>query len=102
MSASKSIISYDKDLPEIPDRRPWEKPASFLVRPRMKRLKIGASESPRRLGSNGGFVASTKAVAEKDGEEARPYATVPQPVKSPILNPFEQLALDANLDGKCS
>jgi len=28
----KSIISYDKDLPEIPGRRPWEKPISFLVK----------------------------------------------------------------------
>ena len=29
---AKAIISYDRDLPEIPDRRPWEKPASFLVK----------------------------------------------------------------------
>lgn len=29
---AKAIISYDKDLPEIPGRRPWEKPASFLVK----------------------------------------------------------------------
>ena len=29
---AKSVIAYDKDLPEIPDRRPWEKPTSFLVR----------------------------------------------------------------------
>ena len=28
----KSIISYDKDLPEIPGRRPWERPTSFLVK----------------------------------------------------------------------
>ncbi len=28
----KAVISYDKDLPEIPDRRPWEKPSSFLVK----------------------------------------------------------------------
>jgi len=28
----KSIIAYDKDLPEIPGRRPWEKPASYLVK----------------------------------------------------------------------
>jgi type III restriction enzyme len=28
----KSVISYDKDLPEIPGRRPWEKPTSFLVK----------------------------------------------------------------------
>jgi len=28
----KSIISYDKDLPEIPGRCPWESPTSFLVK----------------------------------------------------------------------
>lgn len=28
----KSVIAYDKDLPEIPDRRPWERPTSFLVK----------------------------------------------------------------------
>lgn len=29
---SRSIINYDKDLPAIADRRPWEKPVSHLVR----------------------------------------------------------------------
>jgi len=28
----RSVIAYDKDLPEIPGRRPWEKPTSFLVK----------------------------------------------------------------------
>lgn len=28
----KAVIAYDKDLPEIPGRRPWEKPASYLVK----------------------------------------------------------------------
>jgi type III restriction enzyme len=28
----KSIIAYDKDLPEIPGRCAWEKPASYLVK----------------------------------------------------------------------
>lgn len=28
----RSIIQYDKDLPEIPNRRPWEKPTSHLVK----------------------------------------------------------------------
>lgn len=27
-----AIIAYDRDLPEIPGRRPWEKPDSFLVK----------------------------------------------------------------------
>jgi len=29
---AKAVIAYDKDLPEIPGRRPWEKPTSFLVK----------------------------------------------------------------------
>jgi type III restriction enzyme len=28
----RSVIAYDKDLPEIPGRRPWEKPTSYLVK----------------------------------------------------------------------
>jgi type III restriction enzyme len=29
---AKSVIAYDKDLPEIPGRRPWEKPTQHLVK----------------------------------------------------------------------
>ena len=29
---AKAVIVYDKDLPEIPGRRPWEKPTSYLVK----------------------------------------------------------------------
>ena len=29
---AKAVIQYDKDLPEIQDRRPWEKPTSYLVK----------------------------------------------------------------------
>ena len=29
---AKAVIRYDRDLPEIPDRRPWERPASHLVK----------------------------------------------------------------------
>jgi type III restriction enzyme len=43
---AKAIISYDKDLPEIPDRRPWEKPASFLV-------KDSSTESGWRVDASG-------------------------------------------------
>ena len=28
----RAVIAYDKDLPEIPGRRPWEKPTSSAVR----------------------------------------------------------------------
>ena len=29
---AKAVIKYDKDLPEIRDRRPWERPTSYLVK----------------------------------------------------------------------
>ncbi len=29
---AKSVIAYDKDLPEIPGRCPWERPTSYLVK----------------------------------------------------------------------
>ena len=29
---AKAVINYDKDLPEIRDRRPWEGPTSYLVK----------------------------------------------------------------------
>lgn len=29
---TKSVISYDRDLPEIPSRRAWERPASYLIK----------------------------------------------------------------------
>ncbi len=29
---AKAVIAYDKDLPEIPGRRPWEKPTSYLIK----------------------------------------------------------------------
>ncbi len=29
---ARAVIAYDKDLPEIPGRRPWERPTSYLVK----------------------------------------------------------------------
>lgn len=29
---ARAVVAYDKDLPEIRDRRPWEKPISYLVK----------------------------------------------------------------------
>ncbi|MYC66873.1 MAG: hypothetical protein F4X12_11120 [Acidobacteriia bacterium] len=29
---ANAVIAYDKDLPEVPGRRPWEKPTSYLVK----------------------------------------------------------------------
>ena len=29
---TEAVIAYDKDLPEIPGRRPWEKPTSYLIK----------------------------------------------------------------------
>ena len=43
-----SIISYDKDLPEIPGRRPWEKPTSFLVKDPTAETGWRVDESGRR------------------------------------------------------
>ena len=27
-----AVIAYDKELPEIPGRLPWERPTSYLVK----------------------------------------------------------------------
>jgi hypothetical protein len=43
-----SIISYDKDLPEIPGRRPWERPTSFLVKDSSAETGWRVDESGRR------------------------------------------------------
>jgi type III restriction enzyme len=43
-----SIISYDKDLPEIPGRCAWEKPASFLVKDPSSSYGWRIDESGRR------------------------------------------------------
>ena len=29
---AKAVINYDRDIPEIRNRRPWEKPSSFLIK----------------------------------------------------------------------
>ena len=44
----KSIIAYDKDLPEIPGRRPWERPTSFLVKDSTAASGWRVDESGRR------------------------------------------------------
>src|SRR4030095_10494208 len=43
-----SIVSYDKDLPEIPGRRPWERPTSFLVKDSSAETGWRGDESGRR------------------------------------------------------
>jgi type III restriction enzyme len=45
---SKAVISYNKDLPEIPDRRPWEKPSSFLIKDTTSPTGWRVDESGRR------------------------------------------------------
>lgn len=44
----KSVIAYDKDLPEVPGRRPWEKPTSFLVKDPSAPTGWRVDESGRR------------------------------------------------------
>ncbi|MCS7001990.1 MAG: DEAD/DEAH box helicase family protein, partial [Dehalococcoidia bacterium] len=50
---AKSVIAYDRDLPEIPGRRPWEKPAQHLVKddnaPTGWRIAEGRRPSPLLL-----------------------------------------------------
>lgn len=45
---AKAVIAYDKDLPEIPDRRPWEKPTSYLVKDDSAATGWRVDESGRR------------------------------------------------------
>ena len=44
----ESIITYDKDLPEIPGRRPWERPTSFLLKDPSAASGWRVDESGRR------------------------------------------------------
>src|SRR5262245_42001300 len=42
----RPVISYDKDFPEVPNRFPWERPTSFLV-------KDGAAPTGWRVDESG-------------------------------------------------
>lgn len=44
----RSVISYDKDLPEIPGRRPWDRPTSYLVKDSAAHTGWSVDESGRR------------------------------------------------------
>lgn len=43
-----AVIGYDKELPEIPGRRPWERPASYLVKDDAAKTGWRVDESRRR------------------------------------------------------
>ena len=45
---AKSIITYSKELPEIPGRLPWQKPSSFLVKDKSAATGWKVDESGRR------------------------------------------------------
>ena len=45
---AKAVIAYDKDLPEIPGRQPWEKPTSYLVKDVAAPTGWRVDESSRR------------------------------------------------------
>src|SRR2546428_578043 len=45
---AKAVIAYDKDLPDIPGRRPWEKPTSYLVKDAAAPTGWRVDESGRR------------------------------------------------------
>ena len=46
---ARSVIGYDKNLPEIQDRRPWERPTSHLVKDDNEPTGWRESDSGRRL-----------------------------------------------------
>ena len=45
---AEAVIAYDKDLPEIPGRRPWEKPTSYLIKDDAAETGWRVDESSRR------------------------------------------------------
>ena len=45
---AKAVISYDKDLPEVPGRRPWERPNSYLVKDETAHTGWRVDDSGRR------------------------------------------------------
>jgi type III restriction enzyme len=45
---AKAVIDYAKDLPEIPGRRPWEKPTSYLIKDDTAPLRWREEVSGRR------------------------------------------------------
>lgn len=45
---AKAIVSYDRDLPEIPDPRPRETPTGFLVKDKSEASGYRIDESGRR------------------------------------------------------
>jgi type III restriction enzyme len=45
---ARAVIAYDKDLPEIPNRKPWEKPTSYLVKDEAGVTGWRVDESGRR------------------------------------------------------
>lgn len=45
---AKPVIAYDKDLPEVPGRLPWDRPTSFLVKDDKEATGWRVDESGRR------------------------------------------------------
>jgi type III restriction enzyme len=45
---AQAVIAYDRDLPEIPGRRPWERPTSYLVKDDAAATGWRVDESGRR------------------------------------------------------
>ena len=68
---AKSIISYDKDLPEILGRRPWEKPNSFLVKDKATPSGWQVDDSGRRP-SNLLLITKLRAAVDKWRDKGYP------------------------------
>jgi len=71
---AKSIISYSKELPEIPGRLPWQKPESFLVKDKSSSTGWKVDESGRRS-STLLLISKMRAVVDKWREEGYPGAS---------------------------
>lgn len=70
----RSIIAYDKDLPEIPGRCPWEKPTSFLVKDGEAPTGWRVDDSGRRP-SNLLLIPKLRAVVDQWRDEGYPGAS---------------------------
>jgi len=71
---AKSIISYDKDLPEIPGRCPWLKPESYLVKDESEVSGWREDKSSRRP-SNLLLVKKLRAAVDKWRDDGYPGAS---------------------------
>ncbi|MCM3869232.1 MAG: DEAD/DEAH box helicase family protein [Pyrinomonadaceae bacterium] len=83
----KSVISYQKDLPEIPGRCAWEKPTSFLVKDASSESGWRVDESGRRKSS---LLLVNKLRAEVDTWRDKDYEGASEVTKDLFRYWFEE------------